>query len=111
MSYFIKEVLPEFYQDVERYFSRHAPQYLNQLEDLKINSLCDCGSSGCVQFFCDIVKDSPPIYYEMEDMPIYIFYGISNNKLTGFEIITDYNNNYIKKNLKQLNLLSDIHSI
>lgn len=102
MNYPIKDVLPQFYKDVENYFSQHAPQYLTQLADLKINSVCDCDSENCVQFFCNTSKSTPPLYYEMEDMPIYIFYGVSNDQLTGFEIITDYDNNYIKNNLKTL---------
>lgn len=111
MGYLIKEVLPEFYHDIERYFSRYAPEYLTQLSQLKIASVCDCGSSGCVQFFCNTPKSTPPLYYEMEDMPIYIFYGISNNILTGFDIITDYKNHYIKKSLKKLNINQNIETI
>lgn len=104
----LKDVVPTLYNDIKNNFQQNNPQLLSQLDNLTITRACNCGD--CSQFFCGYKdeKDMPQhsLYYDMDGMPLYIMYGLSNNQLTGFEIIHDYEDNYILNQLIEFGFMN-----
>lgn len=104
----LKNVVPKLYLDIKNNFQIHHPELITQLDDLVITSVCDCGE--CSQFFCMNIAEKDlalrPLYYDMHNMPLSIMYGLSDNRLIGFEIIHDYDDYYILNQLKNFGFIT-----
>lgn len=106
MAPLLKKALPRVYDEVAAHPAKHEPELLTQLDALSIVGRCNCGSAECVQPHFSSprqvhsVKDSPPVYYDVDDS--HIVMGISNTHgLVTLEIIEDYADGYVQQKLEK----------
>lgn len=96
MTILLREALPRLYKDIVSYFEKNESIYIEQIKNLKIYDWCDCGSEHCFSLYFEGKTGLRPLYYDMNDFPISISYGLSGEILTGFEILSDYPDGYIR---------------
>jgi hypothetical protein len=106
--HYLKDVVPRFYGDVEAFFREHHPGLLPQLAHLYITDRCTCGAEHCSQFTCE--SDNPlyapingrhPFYGDLEGCNASACVGLSEDGiLTGFEIVWDYEDQYLHRQLE-----------
>ncbi|MFH0130036.1 hypothetical protein ACGLHS_07480 [Variovorax sp. VaC1] len=101
----IKDALPRLYASVAQTLRRDRPELLEQLESLYLVDRCKCGMDGCVSFTCESadarfapINSRRPLSYPLDD--IHGWYSVSEDGvLAGFEILDDYEDEYVSSRL------------
>lgn len=120
-KHFLKELMPRLYDDIKKDFADwvHGEQLIEQLDELYVVGRCSCGADFCCNFWVESAdpKYAPiggrrPLYSDLESVTgASIMIGLSSideeEIFTGFEILSDYDDRYIDKQLESIGLLKD----
>lgn len=104
----LKEALPRLYEEARLFLEQEAPELAAQMDSLVITDRCNCGQDHCVTFHCDSTDPSRsplsgrrPLGFDLDTSGGYVMYKESNGILTGLEVISDYPDGYIHRQLEE----------